>query len=79
MANDAAPISQQIFGEIGPLIVCDRATMLGPATWQGTKETIMREAEVRETEEAAIELGAVSQATKGGEKAQFEDRDPLTN
>lgn len=35
----------------------------------------MRDLETEDT----IELGAVSQATKGGEKAQFEDRDPLTN
>lgn len=39
----------------------------------------MSEEQIRDTEEATIELGAVSQATKGGEKAQFEDRDPLTN
>ncbi len=39
----------------------------------------MREEFYRESEETTIELGSVSQATKGGEKAQFEDRDPLTN
>ena len=39
----------------------------------------MSEEQIREAEDATIELGAVTQATKGGEKAQFEDRDPLTN
>ena len=37
----------------------------------------MRE-ELNHDTDDAIELGAVSDATKGGEKAQFEDRDPLT-
>ena len=39
----------------------------------------MCEDQIGEAEAATIELGAVTQATKGGEKAQFEDRDPLTN
>ena len=39
----------------------------------------MCEEQIRDAEDATIELGAVTEATKGGEKAQFEDRDPLTN